>query len=120
MVTTRIRASVAASVLAGCATATPVPGTYEAVLPAASAGERHIRVTLQPDGAAALSSTFSERPSRFLSEGSWKGDGRRITLELAGQKPLVFEHAGNQLIAKEWNQAEWGERGPGALFRVDR
>ena len=34
---------------AACST-TPAPGTYEAVLPAADAGERHVRVTLKPDG----------------------------------------------------------------------
>ncbi|HEU5178433.1 MAG TPA: hypothetical protein VFU24_13350, partial [Burkholderiales bacterium] len=46
---------------AACST-TQAPGTYEAVLPAAEAGERHVRVTLRPDGSGALSSTLSERP----------------------------------------------------------
>jgi len=109
----------ATALMAACAT-TEAPGTYEAVLPAASSGgERHVRVTLRPNGEAALSSAFSERPSRFLTEGTWTRDGNRITLTL-NQKQLVFQLAGNQLIAKEWDRAEWGEKGPGALFRVDR
>lgn len=103
---------------AACST-TPAPGTYEAVLPAADAGERHVRVTLKPDGSGALSSTLSERPNRLLAEGTWLRDGNRITLTL-NQKQMVFQLAGDQLIAKEWDRAEWGERGPGALFRVDR
>lgn len=103
---------------AACST-TQAPGTYAAVLPAADAGERHLRVTLKPDGSAALSSSLSERPNRLLAEGTWLRDGNRITLTL-NQKQLVFQLAGDQLIAKEWDRAEWGEKGPGALSRVDR
>jgi hypothetical protein len=106
-------------VLAGCA-ATPAPGTYEAILPAADAGERHVRVTLRPNGEASLSSAFSKRPSRFLAQGTWRQDGTRITADFENQKTIVFELAGNQLIAKDWDRAQWGEKGPGALFRVDR
>lgn len=104
--------------LAACAQA---PGTYEAVLPAASGGgERHVRVTLKHNGEAALSSAFSERASRFLAQGTWKQDGNRITMKLNDQKHLVFQLAGNQLHPKEWDPSLWSEKGPGALFRVDR
>jgi len=110
----------ATALVAACAT-TEAPGTYEAVLPAASgAGNRHVRVTLRPNGEAALSSAFTDRPSRYLAEGTWKRDDGRITLDLGPQKPLVFRLAGDQLVPKEWDRAEWGEKGPGALFRVDR
>jgi hypothetical protein len=106
--------------LAACAT-TQAPGTYEAVLPAAGdGGERHIRVTLRSNGEAALSSAFSQQPSRFLAQGTWKQDDRRITLDLNDGKPMVFQLAGDQLIAKDWDRSRWGEKGPGALFRVDR
>jgi hypothetical protein len=116
----RIPAFLAAALAAACAT-TQAPGTYEAILPAASgAGERHVRVTLRPNGEAALSSAFSERPSRFLVQGIWKQEGARITADFEDQKTIVFELAGNQLVAKEWDRARWGEKGPGALFRVDR
>jgi hypothetical protein len=104
--------------LAACATA-QAPGTYEAVLPAADAGERHVRVTLRANGEAALSSAFSERPGRFLVQGTWKQQDSRIVLDLDG-KPMVFQLAGHQLIAREWDRSQWGEKGPGALFRVDR
>ena len=105
--------------LAACAA--PAPGTYEAVLPVASGGgERHVRVTLNPNGEAALSGAFSDRASRFLAQGTWKQDGRRITVDFNDQQQMVFQQAGTQLIAKEWNRSEWGESGPGALFRVDR
>jgi hypothetical protein len=104
---------------AGCAT-TQAPGTYEVILPAADAGERHVRVTLRPNGEAALSSAFSERPSRFLAQGTWKQDGNRIALDLANQEQLVFRLAGDQLVGKEWDRSLWGEKGPGTLVRVDR
>ena len=104
---------------AACST-TQAPGTYAAVLPAADAGERHVRVTLNPDGSGALSSTLSERPSPRLAEGTWKRDGNRVTLDLGQRGPIVFQLAGDQLVPREWDRAEWGEKGPGALFRVDR
>jgi len=106
-----------AVLMAACA-ASGNPGTYEAVLPAASGGERHIRVVLQPDGFAAMSSAFSARPSRFLAEGTWVAEGRRVTVNLDNQKIMVFERAGDQLAAREWDRATWGEDGPGVLFRV--
>ena len=93
-------ASTFAAVLFACACATGPAGTYEAVLPVASGGgERHVRVTLKSDGGAAVSSAFSGRPSRFLAEGAWTQEERRITV-------------------KEWDHAVWGEAGPGVLWRV--
>ena len=107
-------------VLATACATTSAPGTYEVILPAADAGERYVRVVLKPKGAAALSTTFSERATRSLAEGNWKQDGSRITLDLDGRKPMVFRLAGNQLVTKEWDRVEWGEQGPGVLARVDR
>jgi hypothetical protein len=110
-----------AAVLAAACATTEVPGTYEAVLPAASGGgERHVRVTLGPDGFAAVTSTFSARPSRFLAEGTWERAGGLITLNLGDPRAqrLVFRHAGDQLVAREWDRSLWGEAGPGVLFRI--
>ena len=104
---------------AACAT-TSAPGTYEVILPAADAGERYVRVVLKPKGEAALSTTLSERATRFHATGNWKQDGSRITLDLDGRKPMQFQLAGNQLVTKDWDRVEWGEKGPGVLFRVDR
>jgi len=112
----------AAGVLAAACATTDVAGTYEAVLPAASGGgERHIRVTLRPDGFAAVSSAFSGRPSRFLAEGAWESAGSEVTVNLGGERParMVFRRAGDQLIAREWDRSLWGEAGPGVLHRVE-
>lgn len=98
--------------LAGCAV---IPGNYEA-----KSGERTVRVALKPDGFAALSTMFSSRPTRWLSEGTWRDERGAITLELRGDQPgrLVFRRAGDQLVAREWDRAVWGEQGPGALQQV--
>ena len=104
--------------LAGCAAS--APGTYEVIQPAANAGELHVRVTLRPDGVGVLSGAFSGRPSRYLAEGSWKQEDKRVVLSLGGPRPerLVFDLSGDQLIAREWDRAIWGETGPGVLFRI--
>lgn len=116
----RLLALAATALAAACAT-TPIPGIYESIVPAGSdRGERHIRVTLKPDGAAAVSSAFSERPSRFLAEGTWENDGRRILVALNDQKKMAFQLAGDQLLAREWDSAIWGAAGPGVLNRVFR
>lgn len=114
-----MRKTAAVAVLMAACAASGIPGRYEAVLPAASGGgERHTRVVLQPDGFAAMSSAFSARPSRFLAEGTWVADGRRVTVNLDNQKTMVFERAGDQLISREWDHNVWGEKGPGVLYRV--
>jgi hypothetical protein len=105
---------------AACATS-PAPGTYETILPAASGGgERHVRVTLKPNGEAALSSASLQRPSRFLAQGTWKQTESRIVVGFNDGRQMTFQLAGNQLVAKEWDAALWGEKGPGVLSRVDR
>jgi len=65
-------AAVAATALAAACATTDIPGTYEAIRPAANdGGERHVRVTLRTDGTAAVSSALSQRPDRSLVEGTW-------------------------------------------------
>ena len=116
-----MRNAAAFAVLIAACAASGIPGTYEAVQPAASGGgERHIRVTLRPDGFAAVSSAFSGRPSRFLAEGAWQSAGSEITVNLGGERParMVFRRAGDQLIGREWDPSVWGEKGPGVLYRV--
>ena len=111
------RRLVAALLLAGCA-ATEI-GTYEAVSPAASGGERHVRVTLRQDGAAAVTSAYSDQSNRFFAEGTWQREGRIITVNLEKQA-MVFQYASELLLAKEWDRTLWGENGPGVLYRVNR
>lgn len=101
--------------LAACAI---IPGNYEGKLPAASGGgERYVRVTLKPDGFAALSTAFTDRPSRFLAEGTWVEQDGRIRLNLDKQT-LVFQRRGDELVAREWDRSVWGEDGPGVLLKV--
>ena len=116
-----LRASFAAALLVAACAITDPTGTYETMLPAVSAGgERNVRVLLSPDGFAAVSSSFSGRPSRFLGEGTWQRDGTLVTLNLGGPRAerMVFRHAGDQLVGHEWDRATWGEAGPGVLYRV--
>ena len=104
-----VRALCLLLLLAGCAV---IPGNYEG-----KTGERTVRVTLKPDGFAALSTMFSNRSTRFLSEGTWVEEGGRIRLSLEGQT-VVFQRRGDELVAREWDRAVWGEQGPGALQQV--
>jgi hypothetical protein len=112
-----IRRLAAALLLAGCA-ATEL-GTYEAVLPSQSGGEQHVRLTLKKDGAASLTSAYTDRANRSLAEGTWQREGRRITVNLDTQS-LVFQRSGTLLVAREWDRTVWGEKGPGVLQRVNR
>jgi hypothetical protein len=101
---------------AACA-ATGISGTYEGVQAAAGAGARHVRLTLKPDGSAAVSSAYTARPSRFLVEGTWHAEGNVITVKL-DRGDLVFRRSGDYLFPTHWDPAAWSEAGPGELARV--
>ena len=93
-------------------------GTYAAVVPAGSGGgERQVSVVLQNDGTATVSSAVSGRPSRFTVTGTWQQSGERVVVNTDLQR-LVFDYAGNRLVAREWDRAAWGEAGPGTLQRL--
>jgi len=102
---------------AGCATGN-VAGSFEAISPAPTGGQRYVRLTLKPIGDAAVSTAYSNSSTRGLAEGEWTRDGMRVAVNLDGQQAMVFRHAGDQLIPQEWDRAVWGEAGPGVLFRV--
>lgn len=106
-----VRALCLLVLLAACAI---LPGSYETP---PGAGERHVRVTLNPDGFGAVSSSFTGRPSRFLAEGTWVEEGGRIRLNLEKQT-MVFQRRGDELVAREWDRSVWGEGGPGVLLKV--
>jgi hypothetical protein len=109
----------AALLLGACATA-DIPGKYEGTLPLGSEAERHVVVRLAADGKASVFVARWGNPS-YLAEGAWqRADKRRVVVDLAVTPPqrIVFEHGGDQLVAKEWDRAVWGERGPGVLYRV--
>ena len=111
-----MKALVLLAFLAACASA-DLAGTYEGVQAAAGAGSRHIRVTLNPDGSAAVSSAYSARPSRFLVEGTWRAEDNVITVKL-DRGDLVFRRAGDYLLPTAWDPKAWSEAGPGELARV--
>jgi hypothetical protein len=119
----RLNAFAAAMLVAACATP-EVPGTYEAKAPVASGGgERHVSVTLDPHGGAAVSTAFAGRPSRSLVQGTWtRGEGGVVIVTLKGPRPeqIIFQHAGDQLIARDWDRSTWGEAGPGTLKRREQ
>jgi hypothetical protein len=111
--------AVATCLLAACATP-DIPGNYEGTLEVGRDSERHVRVKLQPDGRAAVS-TARWGSFSFAAEGGWKraNDGL-LVIELTGTSPqrIAFQHGGDLLVAKQWDHALWGDRGPGVLYRV--
>ena len=113
-----LRASTAFLLLAACATA-DVPGKYEGTLPMGREAERHVIVRLAADGKASVS-TARWGSFSYFAEGGWKRTDKMIVVDLAGTPPqrIVFQHRGDQLVAKDWDRSVWGERGPGVLERV--
>ncbi|HEU4922365.1 MAG TPA: hypothetical protein VFT23_04740 [Burkholderiales bacterium] len=108
----RISLSAFAVAMLAASCATPeVAGTYEA---------KALSVTLDPHGGAAVSTAFPGRPSRSLVQGTWtQGEGGVVILTLKGPRPeqMIFQHAGDELIARDWDRATWGQAGPGTLRR---
>ena len=111
-----MRALLVLAFLAACASA-DFAGTYEGVQAAAGAGSRHVRVTLNRDASAAVSSAYSARPCRFLVQGTWHAEGNVITVKL-DRGDLVFRRAGDYLLPTAWDPKAWSEAGPGELARV--
>ena len=109
----------AALALSACATA-DVPGKYEGTLPLGREAERHVVVRLGADGKASVS-TARWGSFSYSAEGAWKrADNRTVVVDLAvtPTQRIVFQHGGDQLVAKEWDRSVWGEGGPGVLYRV--
>jgi hypothetical protein len=89
---------------AACATP-EVPGTYETKI---------LSVTLDPGGGAAVST------SRSRLQGTWaQKEGGVVIVTLTGPRAeqMVFQHAGDELIARDWDRTVWGQAGPGTLRR---
>ena len=43
------------------------------------------------------------------------GEGGVVIVTLSRARAVIFHHAGDELIAKDWDRAAWGEAGPGTL-----
>jgi hypothetical protein len=48
--------------------------------------------------------------------GTWQSSGNAVTLTIERER-LVFDYAGDRLIAREWDRRFWGAQGPGTLVR---
>jgi putative hemolysin len=51
-----------------------------------------------------------------LMPGTWQSSGNAVTVSTERER-LVFDYAGDRLIAREWDRRIWGEQGPGTLVR---
>ncbi|HYL90031.1 MAG TPA: hypothetical protein VEU32_14845 [Burkholderiales bacterium] len=114
-----LRVFAATILLAACATP-QIPGNYEGTLQVGRDLERRVRVKLEPNGRAAVS-TARWGSFSYLAEGAWKrANNSMIIVDLTSPNPqrIVFQHSGDLLIAKEWDRSVWGGRGPGVLQLV--
>lgn len=120
MAVARLLTALAATALVvGCATS-QVPGNYEATLPEGRDAERQVRLRLQENGRASVS-TARWGSFSYFAEGTWKrAADRTVVVDLASTPPqrLVLQPSGNMLLPKQWDRAIWGDRGPGILSRV--
>jgi len=51
-----------------------------------------------------------------LMPGTWQSSGNAVTVTIERER-LVFDYAGDRLIARAWDRRFWGEQGPGTLVR---
>ena len=89
----------------GCALS-PV-GVYET---------RNVMLVLQAGRTAMLSTDPPAVASRHLVPGKWESSGSIITVSTEHER-LVFDYAGDRLVAREWDRRIWGQAGPGTLLR---
>lgn len=87
----------------GCALS-PV-GVYEA---------RSLLLVLQAGRTAMLRAAYPA--SATLAPGTWQSSGEAVTVSTENER-LVFDYAGDRLIAREWDRGIWGAAGPGTLLR---
>jgi putative hemolysin len=67
-------------------------------------------------GDTAMLRTASTDPSRYVLPGRWSRSGNVVTVSTEPER-LVFDYAGDRLIAREWDRKAWGPAGPGTLLR---
>jgi putative hemolysin len=54
--------------------------------------------------------------SRYLAPGNWESSGTVVMVSTEDER-LVFDYAGDRLVAREWDRRIWGAAGPGTLMR---
>jgi putative hemolysin len=89
----------------GCALS-PV-GVYEA---------RNVMLVLQAGRTAMLTTSHAGVANRYLVPGRWESSGNIVTVSTESER-LVFEYAGDRLVARDWDRRMWGDAGPGTLPR---
>jgi hypothetical protein len=53
-------------------------------------------------------------------QGTWvQKEGGVVIVTLKGEQ-IVFQHADDQLIARDWDRTVWGQAGPGTLRRREQ
>lgn len=107
---------VAQSMPAAQATETPNPvsGNYGGSVPAPSAGQHLLTLTLNPDGSAVMSTTQAGASST-LQLGTWQANANTVTVNLTDkdgtpfQDTLVFELKGDELVSTSIDPALHGQ-----------
>ena len=73
-------------------------------------------LVLQAGRTAMLRTGYSEIGGQSLVPGTWQSSGNVLTVSTDLER-LVFDYAGDRLIARSWDRKAWGAAGPGTLLR---
>jgi putative hemolysin len=74
----------------------------------------NVLLVLQAGRTAILRTGYSASSRTLL--GTWQSSGNVVTVSTEHER-LVFDQAGDTLIAREWDRSVWGAKGPGTLQR---
>ena len=91
-----------------------IPGC--ALSPVGMYETRNVRLVLQAGRTAMLRTGYSEIGGQSLVPGTWESSGNVVTVSTDLER-LVFDYAGDRLVARQWDRKAWGPAGPGTLLR---
>jgi putative hemolysin len=91
-----------------------IPGC--ALSPVGMYETRNVVLVLQAGRSAMLRTGYSEIGGHSLVPGTWQSSGNVVTVSTEHER-LVFDYAGDRLIARTWDRKAWGTTGPGTLLR---
>jgi putative hemolysin len=91
-----------------------IPGC--ALVPTGLYETRDATVVLGAGRVAMVSIASPAGSMRYLAPGKWESAGTVVTVSTEAER-LVFDYAGDRLIARQWDRKIWGEAGPGTLLR---
>lgn len=89
------------------------PLEYEAELPAASGSGRVVRLTLEYDGAAELTTVYVEEQDRFEEPGAWWAKNDLVTMRFEDEEaaPMQWRRVGDDLVPEAWDERQYGAEG---------